>query len=81
MATPLERVMERFPQQAELATRLAARSAAFRSLCEDYALVVEALARLRQQGRPRSDDAVQEYQSYLLELELDIADELTTGGP
>jgi hypothetical protein len=81
MTTPLERVMERFPQQAELAVNLTARSEEFRSLCEDYALVVETLARLQQQRRPPSDNSVQEYQSYLLELELDIADALTNGSP
>jgi hypothetical protein len=74
------RVVDRFPQQSELVCALAQTNADFRSLCEDYTLVIENLRQLRIQGGADSDAAIEEYRGYLTELELDIADALTIAG-
>jgi hypothetical protein len=77
MTVPVRHVLERFPQQAALVVKLTKRSEDFRSLCEDYALVLDALAQLQaRSGQP--DGQMEEYRSYLLELELDIADALAS---
>jgi hypothetical protein len=77
MTIPVCRVLERFPQQAALVVDLTERSESFRSLCEDYALVLDALAQLQNASRS-PDGQIEEYRSYLLELELDIADALAS---
>ena len=77
MTVAVRQVLERFPQQAALVVKLTKRSEDFRSLCEDYALVLDALAQLQNRsGQP--DGQIEEYRSYLLELELDIADALAS---
>lgn len=79
MPTAVQHVLERFPQHATLISELLAVSEEFRSLCEDYALVLETIARLERQGRPASDGTLDEYRIHRLELELDIAEALTGG--
>jgi len=69
-------VLQRFPREAALIARLVDESEDFCSLCEDYELIVETLDRLYM--KPESDKGlIEEYRSFLLELELDIADALT----
>jgi hypothetical protein len=80
--TEYRQVLKRFPEQAELVARLAGEDQAFRSLCEDYTLVVETLAELRAHKRlPKElqEAALREYGIFLSELELDIADALACG--
>lgn len=77
MATRSQHVIDRFPQQAQLISKLLVESEEFRSLCEDHALVVETIARLESEERDRAEGLIREYRDFLLELELDIADALT----
>lgn len=81
MPTPFQQVLERFPQHATLISELLAVSEEFRSLCEDYVLVLDTIARLECQSRPASDGTLKEYCNHRLELELDIAEALTGGLP
>jgi hypothetical protein len=82
MAARFTQVAQRFPEQTELIEKLALESEAFRSLCEDYTMVVQSVAQLRDRQLAAGDEAAEDYRGYLLELELDIADALATwGGP
>jgi hypothetical protein len=78
MTPPLFRhVLDRFPQHTTLIQRLARESQEFCSLCEDYALVIETIDRLKDQRTSADGSDLAEYGSFRLELELDIADALT----
>jgi hypothetical protein len=77
MPTTLRHVVLRFPQQAVLIAKLERESEEFRSLCEDYDLVIEMLEKLESSAPPLDDKTLQEYRSFLFDLELDIADALT----
>jgi hypothetical protein len=82
MAARFTQVAQRFPKQAELIEKLTLESEAFRSLCEDYTMVVQSLAQLRDRQLAANDEAAEDYSGYRLELELDIADALATwSGP
>jgi hypothetical protein len=67
----MKRALERFPEMAPLIGRLAARSEAFRSLCEDHELAAETLEGLMARG-PGHDRAIVEYDTLVKELEADI---------
>ena len=74
--TSCRHVLQRFPREAALIAKLLDESEDFCSLCEDYELIVETLDRLLR--NPASDEGlIKEYRSFLLELELEIADALT----
>jgi hypothetical protein len=75
-------VIQRFPRYAVLILKLADESDEFASLCDDYTLVVETLRRLERSTLERStqarrDEVIADYRTYLIELELEIADALT----
>jgi uncharacterized protein YdcH (DUF465 family) len=77
MPATLRHVVLRFPQQAVLISKLERESDEFRSLCEDYELVVETLVKLETGASPSNETTLREYRSFLVDLELDIADALT----
>ncbi len=77
MPTPCRHVLQRFPNEATLIARLLDESEEFRSLCEDYELVVETLDRLLRNAEAGAHvHLIQEYRACLVELEFDIADAL-----
>ncbi len=75
MARPVTYIVERFPEHELALERLARSSESFRSICEDYALGLEALER-----RERATDAtdpkravmIAELRDSLAELETEI---------
>lgn len=77
MPATLRHIVLRFPQQAVLIAKLERESEEFRSLCEDYDLVIEMLTKLESSAPPSDEKTLQEYRSFLFDLELDIADALT----
>jgi len=77
MPAALRQVVLRFPQQALLIAKLERESEDFRSLCDDYELVVEMLTMLESAPLRSDEKTLQEYRSFLIDLELDIADALT----
>jgi hypothetical protein len=68
-ASPVEEVIARFPEDGERIARLAAESESFRSLCEDYALVLGTLAGLDGSG---DEVRVADYRALAADLEREI---------
>ena len=70
----IERVLERFPEDAGVIRRLASESETFEGACEDYALACATLSQLRaleqEVGHPRLAD----YQSLVEELEAELSE-------
>jgi histidinol dehydrogenase len=75
MASPAMHVIERFPEHELAIERLARSSESFRSMCEDYAVGVEALRRW-QRGTDATDPKravmIAELRASLAELETEI---------
>lgn len=69
-ASPVEEVIARFPEDRERIGRLAAESESFRSLCEDYALVLGTLAGL---DGSVDDERFADYRALAVDLEREIA--------
>lgn len=69
-------VFDRFPRFVPAIRRLFLKDHGFRSICEDYALAVESLARF--EGLPDAEyrTEIPEYRSVIRELELEILSSL-----
>jgi hypothetical protein len=68
----VKHVMDRFPAEADLVLRCALESESFRSLCEDYALALEALRRLEAFDRHMVESRIADYRVLMRELEREI---------
>ena len=66
------RVRKLFPDRSEEVSRLALRSEAFRTICEDYGMAVEALELLQVRNLPQDVDKVQEYRVLIQDLEKEL---------
>lgn len=75
-ASPLhiERVLERFPEDAGLIRRLAMESETFEGACEDYALACATLSQLLSAERNGRHPRLADYQSLVEELEAELSD-------
>ena len=74
------RVRKLFPEWAEEISRLALRSEAFRTMCEDYGMAVEALELLEHRNLPQDAHKMQEYRALVRELEHELKSELLAAG-
>jgi hypothetical protein len=74
------RVRKLYPNWAEEITRLALRSEAFRTMCEDYGMAVEALELLEHRNLPQDAHKMQEYRALVHELENELKSELLAAG-
>jgi len=68
----VKHVMDRFPADAELVLRCALESERFRSLCEDYALALEASRRLESVDRQIVESRIADYRALMSDLEQEI---------
>jgi hypothetical protein len=75
------RVRKRFPDWAEEVSRLALRSEAFRTICEDYGLAVEALGLLEIRNLPQDVEKMLEYRRLVEDLEKELKYELLAARP
>ena len=84
MARPATHVIERFPEHELAIERLARMSQSFLSMCEDYAVGVEALRRW-QRGTDATDPQravrIAELRELLAELEAEISQALEDAAP
>jgi len=75
MARPATYIVERFPEHELAIERLARSSESFRSMCEDYAVGVEALERWERATDatdPKRTVRIAELRESLVELETEI---------
>jgi hypothetical protein len=70
------RVRRLFPDWAEEVSRLALRSEAFRTICEDYGMAVEALDLLEVRNLPQDVEKIHEYRLLIRDLEKELKHEL-----
>ena len=73
MARPATHVIERFPEHELAIERLVRSSDSFRSMCEDYAVGVEALGRWKRGADPKRAVRIAELRESLAELETEIS--------
>ena len=76
MARPATHVIKRFPQHELVIERLIRTSESFRSMCDDYAVGVEALRRWERATDPRRAARIAELRESLAELELEMLEVL-----
>jgi hypothetical protein len=76
MARPVTHVIKRFPEHELAIERLVRRSECFRSMCEDYAVGVEALRRWERSTDPKRTVRIAELRESLAELEEEMLEEL-----
>jgi hypothetical protein len=76
MARPVTHVIKRFPEHELAIERLARKSESFRSMCEDYAVGVEALLRWEHATDPKRSARIEELRESLAELEEEMLEEL-----
>jgi hypothetical protein len=76
MARPATRVIERFPQHELAIERLVRTSESFRSMCDDYAVGVEALRRWERATDPKRVARIAELRESLADLEQEILEVL-----
>jgi hypothetical protein len=76
MARPARHVIKRFPEHELAIERLVRTSESFRSMCEDYALGVEALGRWERATDPKPAARIAELRESLLELEEEMLEAL-----
>jgi hypothetical protein len=79
MSGSLTHVLERFPDHWQEITELLRTSAAFGSLCEDYAIAVTALRAWELSAHPKAPARVTEYRELVAELEAEILAQLQVG--
>ena len=72
----LERLSARFPEDAVRLRRRFLRDASFRMICEDYALALASLDRLRATPDGHNRPEVAEYRGVIRELEAEIREQL-----
>jgi hypothetical protein len=76
MARPATHVIKRFPEHELAIERLVRKSEGFRSMCEDYAVGVEALRRWERATDPKRSARIAELRESLAELEEEMLEEL-----
>jgi hypothetical protein len=76
MARPATHVIKRFPEHELAIERLVRRSESFRSMCDDYAVGVEALRHWERATDPKGAARIAELHESLAELEQEILEEL-----
>jgi hypothetical protein len=76
MARPAMHVIKRFPEHELAIERLVRRSESFRSMCDDYAVGIEALRRWERATDPKSAARIAELRESLAELEQEMLEEL-----
>jgi hypothetical protein len=76
MARPATHVIQRFPQHELTIERLVRTSDSFRSMCDDYAVGVEALGQWERATDPRGAARIAELRESLAELEQEILEAL-----
>lgn len=75
------RVRRLFPDWAEEVSRLALRSEAFRNICDDYGMAVDALGLLEVRNLPQDVEKIQEYRLLVQDLEKELKYELLAARP
>jgi len=73
----IARIRRLFPERAEDISRLALRNDAFRAICEDYGMALEALDRLEIRNHPLDLEKILEYRVLIRDLEGELRDELS----
>ena len=76
MVRPATHVIERFPEHELAIERLVRTSESFRSMCEDYAVGVEALQRWECAIDPKDSAMIAELRESLADLEEEMLEEL-----
>jgi ribosomal protein S19E (S16A) len=76
MVRPATYVIERLPQHELAIQRLVRTCETFRSICEDYAVGIEALRRWEGSTEPRRSERIAELRDALAELEQEILEAL-----
>jgi hypothetical protein len=72
----LSRVIERFPEHALGVRESFLRDERFRSVCTDYCLACDSLARFEALSDARHRDVIAEYRSLMGDLEIELAERL-----
>jgi hypothetical protein len=80
MAKPATRLINRFPEHELAIERLARKSESFRSMCEDYAVGIEALRRWERTTDPQRAARIAELRKSLAELEEEMLEALQQEG-
>ncbi len=75
----LSLVLERFPERALVIREVFLRDESFRSVCEDYALACDCLARFQALSDAQRRTEISDYRSLIAELETEIAALLRVG--
>ena len=70
------RVRRLFPTRAEDVSRLALRNEAFRMMCEEYGVAIDALEVLEARNYPGDVEKMHEYRVLIRELEQELSTEL-----
>jgi hypothetical protein len=73
----IARIRRLFPERAEEIPRLALSSDAFRTVCEDYSMAVEALKGLEIRNHPMDLERILEYRALIRDLERDLREALS----
>ena len=76
MARPATYVIKRFPEHELAIERLARTNESFQTMCEDYAVGVEALRRWERTTDPKRAVRIAELRESLAELEVEILEVL-----
>jgi hypothetical protein len=76
MPKPATHIINRFPEHELAIERLVRKSEGFRSMCEDYAVGVEALRRWERATDPKRSARIAELRESLAELEEEMLEEL-----
>ncbi len=77
----MARIRRLFPSHADEIQRLVFSNDAFRTLCEDYGMAIEALERLELRNHPLDLEKIIEYRTLIRELETDLQNELNVINP
>ena len=72
----IARIRGLFPERAEDIPRLALQNDAFRSICEDYGMALEALNRLEVRNHPLDLEKILEYRALISDLERELREEV-----
>jgi hypothetical protein len=72
----IARIRGLFPERAEDISRLALRNDAFRTICEDYGMALEALKMLEIRNHPLDLEKILEYRALIRDLGRELREEL-----
>jgi hypothetical protein len=73
----IARIRRLFPEWAEEIPRLVLRDDAFRAICEDYGMALEALKGLEIRNHPMDLEKIVEYRVLIRDLERELREELS----